>query len=388
MDYDFSPEDQALRQRLRDLIDEHMPADFPGIFVDDLAMYEATARFCRVLAQEGLLTLSWPRRYGGAESTPWSQLVFREEMWSHNEPTGPQYMGVNWIGPALMQFGTEEQKAFFLPRIAAGEIVWCQGFSEPDAGSDLASLQLRAEPDGDDFVLNGQKIWTSYATFADYCILATRTESAGPKQHGITVFLVPMDRPGIEVRPIASLTGPHHFHEVFFTDVRVRRDEMLGRLHEGWAVMSAGLSYERTGNPRYARSARILAQLWEELGDRWGEVPGGLRARYVKALVHTRTAQLLNYRVVNAYSADELPRLEASLARVAATTLDQEVADVAMDMEAPWALFGHDDELRVGSGDTEHHWRYAQASTVAAGTLEVQKMLIARATLQSEKEGA
>jgi alkylation response protein AidB-like acyl-CoA dehydrogenase len=386
MDYDFSAEDQALRTRIRALIDEHMPDDFPGIFVDDPAMYEATARFCRVLAAEGLLTLSWPEEHGGPASSAWSQLVFREEMWSHNEPTGPQYMGVNWIGPAVMMFGTDEQKRFFLPRIARGEIVFCQGFSEPDAGSDLASLQLRATPTESGFVLNGQKIWTSYAGFADYCILATRTDSEGPKQQGLTVFLVPMDRPGIEVRPIDSITGPHHFHEVFFTDVEAQHSEVLGDIDDGWKVMTAGLSFERTGNPRYARSAHILSDLWDEFDGRWDEVPGSLQARYTSALIHTRVAQLLNYRVVAVYEDGGLPRLEASLARIASTTLDQEVADVAMDMEAPWALFGHDDEIGVGSGDTEHHWRYAQASTVAAGTLEIQKMLIARQTLNTRRE--
>jgi alkylation response protein AidB-like acyl-CoA dehydrogenase len=381
VDWTFDEEDQELRVHLRELMAEHLPESFPGIFVDDMAMYEATADFCRVLAREGLLTLSWPAEYGGQDATPWRQLVFREEMWGHNEPTGPQYMGVNWIGPAIMRFGTEAQKAEFLPRIAAGEIVWCQGFSEPNAGSDLASLQLRATAHDRGWRLNGQKIWTSYADLADYCILATRTTAEGPKQQGITVFLLPMDRPGIEVRPIESMLGPHHFNEVFFTDVEVAPDEVLGQVDEGWEVMSAGLSFERTGNPRYARTAHILSEVSEQLAARSGEAPAGLKSRFAAALVHARVAQLLNYRVVTSYGDARLPRREASLARIASTTLDQEAADLLMDAEAPLGLLGHDPDHRVGSGDADHHWRYAQASTVAAGTLEVQKMLIARAEL-------
>ncbi len=382
MDYELDPDDQALRQHLRELIEEHMPADFPGIFVDDPAAYEATQRFCQVLAREGLLTMSWAREYGGQDASAWRQLTFREEMWSHNEPTGPQYMGVNWIGPAVMRFGSEQQKEFFLPRIARGELVFCQGFSEPDAGSDLASLRLSAVASGDDeFVVNGQKIWTSYATLADYCVLATRTATEGQKQRGLTVFLLPMDRAGIEIRPIASMIGPNHFNEVFFTDVIARRDEVLGEIDDGWTVMTAGLSFERTGNPRYARSAHILSDLWAEFGDRWDQVAPSARARFAQALVHTRVARLLNLRVVAAYQEGREPRLEASLARIASTTLDQEVADVAMDMEGAFALFGHDLHSQAGSGDSEHHWRYAQASTVAAGTLEIQKMLVARTAL-------
>ncbi|MGE0880987.1 MAG: acyl-CoA dehydrogenase family protein [Acidimicrobiia bacterium] len=382
MDWAFDDDDQALRTHLRALMEEHLPADFPGIFVDDISMYEATARFCRVLASEDLLTLSWPREYGGQDASPWRQLVFREEMWSHNEPTGPQYMGVNWIGPAIMRFGSEEQRATFLPRIAAGEIVWCQGFSEPNAGSDLASLQLSAKATDGGWVLNGQKIWTSYADLADYCILATRTSTEATKQQGITVFLVPMTRAGIEVRPIEGLLGPHHFNEVFFTDVVATPDEVLGEVGQGWEVMSAGLSFERTGNPRYARSAHILSEVSHVLAERDpADVPSSLRARVASALVHQRIAQLLNYRVVAGYKGAVIPRRESSLARIASTTLDQEVADIVMDAEAPFSLFGHDHDLRVGTGDAEHHWRYAQASTVAAGTLEVQKMLIARAEL-------
>lgn len=381
MDWAFASEDVALRSHLRELMEAHLPEGFPGIFVDDPAMYEATATFCRVLAEQGLLTLSWPREYGGQEATAWRQLVFREEMWSHNEPTGPQYMGVNWIGPAIMRFGTDDQRSTFLPRIAAGDIVWCQGFSEPNAGSDLASLQLRATSTGEGWTLDGQKIWTSYADLADYCILATRTSSDGPKQHGITVFLVPMDRAGIDVRPIDSMLGPHHFNEVFFTDVPVAPGEVLGEVDRGWDVMTAGLSFERTGNPRYARSANVLSEVSEHLAERWDGVPASLKARFATALVHTRAAQLLNYRVVASYGEGRLPRHEAALARIASTTLDQEVADLVMDAEAPGSLLGHDPDHRVGSGDAEHHWRYAQASTVAAGTLEVQKMLIARADL-------
>ena len=210
-----------------------------------------------------MLTFAWPEEYGGAGASIWEQTALREEFWAHHEPRGAQYMGVNWVGPAIMHFGTAEQQRRHLPAIAAGDEVWCQGFSEPDAGSDLASMKLSAvrQPDGT-FLANGQKIWTSYAGFANWCFLAARTSAGLRKQQGITVFLVPMDRAGISVRPIDSMMGPNHLNEVFFDDVVLEPDEMLGEVDKGWAVIELVLKHERVGIARYARSDKILGELW------------------------------------------------------------------------------------------------------------------------------
>lgn len=382
MDYEFTPKQSALREELRRLIQDEMPANFPGIFVEEREPFEATQRFNRLLGESGLLTMSWPGEYGGRDATLWEQAVFREEMWAHNEPRGPQYMGLNWVGPAVMAYGSDRQKQQHLPRIASGEVVWCQGFSEPNAGSDLASLRTRAGRDGAGWLINGQKIWTSYAGEAQWCFLATRTSSEGPKQHGITVFLIPLDRAGVEVRPIESMLGPRHFNEVFLTDVRATDDDVLGEVDQGWAILTAGLAFERTGVARYARALRQLTEVKHELGDAW-ETAGELRGRIAIARVHSLVANLLSYRVVSIFleGAEAPPRREASIARAASTVLDQEVSDIAMDALAPLALLDHNDPGSPVGGHMEHHWRYAQAATVAAGTLEVQKMLIARDSL-------
>ena len=174
MDFDLGEQAADLRTRLRELIDEHTPEGFLGAFTDDPADLDVTQAFCRMLADAGLLTIAWPTEYGGGGGSLWDQTVVREEMWAHHEPRGAQYMGLNWVGPALMAYGTEEQKAQHLPPIAAGEVIWCQGFSEPEAGSDLASLRTKAEPDGDGWRITGQKIWTSYAGMAQWCIIAAR----------------------------------------------------------------------------------------------------------------------------------------------------------------------------------------------------------------------
>src|SRR3984957_1190761 len=208
----MGPGAAALRAELRQLVKEHVPPDYLGAFTDNPADLEIAQRFCRLLAERGQLCLAWPEEFGGRDASLWEQTVVREEMWAQHEPRGAQYMGVNWVGPTIMRHGTAEQKRQHLPPIANGEVIWCQGFSEPDAGSDLASLRTAARRDGDIWRISGQKIWTSYATMAQWCCLLARTSRGDKKQEGITVFLVPMSAPGIDVRPIRSTIGPHHLN--------------------------------------------------------------------------------------------------------------------------------------------------------------------------------
>ena len=376
MDYDFGERASELRGRLRELIAAEIPEDYLGAFTDDPADLEVAQRFCRTLAAEGLLTVAWPEEYGGGGGSVWEQTVVREEMWAHHEPRGAQYMGLNWVGPAIMAFGNDEQKRRHLPPIAAGEVIWCQGFSEPGAGSDLASLTTRAEPDGDGYLVTGQKIWTSYAQMAQWCVLAARVGSPGPKKHeGITIFLLPMDRPGITVRPIASMLGPHHLNEVFFDSVRIEPDEVLGGAGNGWAVIRRALAHERVGIARYARCDRLLSLHARRAGG-VGEMTPEAQAEWARALVRVRVARLLAYRAV-ARQDEGIDDASASTARIAVTRCDQDVAELLFD-----ALEGDSLRNRASSaplhGVAEDHWRYAQAATVASGTIEIQRMLVAR----------
>jgi alkylation response protein AidB-like acyl-CoA dehydrogenase len=380
LDYDFGERASHLRIQLRELIEAEIPPGYLGAMTDDPADLEVAQRFARRLAEEGLLTVSWPEEYGGAGGSVWEQTVVREEMWAHHEPRGAQYMGLNWVGPAIMAFGTDEQKRRFLPPIAAGQVIWCQGFSEPGAGSDLASLTTRAEPDGDGFHITGQKIWTSYALMAQWCVLAARVGAATTKKHeGITMFLVPMDRDGITVRPIRSMLGPHHLNECFFDQVAVGPDEVLGAVGQGWSVIRRALAHERVGIARYARCDRLLSRLAAELGGIEG-VPAYLQERWARALVQVRVARLLAYRAVAEQEAGQPTDQAASAARLAVTQCDQEVAELlfqtieARSLEAPGA------DAPLG-GAIEDHWRYAQAATVASGTVEIQRTIVSRALL-------
>jgi len=393
----MGPGAAALRGRLRQLVRDHVPRDYLGAFTDDPADLRIAQRFCRTLAGEGLLCPAWPPEYGGRGASPWEQTVVREEMWAHHEPRGPQYMGVNWVGPAIMRHGTQEQQDTHLPPIARGEVIWCQGFSEPEAGSDLASLKAKAVPSPNElgWVVHGQKTWTSYALMAQWCFLLVRTEALPRKQQGLTVFLVPMDAPGIEVRPIRAMLGPHHLNEVFFDGVRVTPGQVLGQAGQGWKVVQEVLALERVGIARYARCERLLLAAPRVLGDQWERLPAELHGRWARMLAHCRRARLLAYRVVAVQSAGQAAPADAAAYRIAVTRLDQDSAEVLMeilglagsaDEDAADEDAADEDAADEGEGrwfrrEAEDHWRYAQASTIASGSIEMQRILLAREML-------
>ncbi|WP_264070383.1 acyl-CoA dehydrogenase family protein [Mycolicibacterium komossense] len=382
MDFDMGDGAAELRRELRDLVHAHVPADYLGAFTDDPADLEVAQQFCRLLADKGLLCLSWPAEFGGGGASAWEQTVVREEMWAHHEPRGAQYMGVNWVGPTIMRHGTEGQQRQHLPPIGRGEVIWCQGFSEPEAGSDLASLRTTARRDGDGWLVSGQKIWTSYATMAQWCFLLARTSRGEKKQQGLTIFLVPMSDPAITVRPIDCMMGPHHLNEVFFDDLRVTDADVLGTIGDGWSIVQDVLAFERVGIARYARCERLLQAAPKALGEGWELLPAELRARWSRMLLHCRRARLLAYRLVSLQSSGRVAPGDAASYRIAVTKLDQDSAEVLMEIlaEIPSEHAGTA-VAQWFRGEVQDHWKYSQASTVSSGSIEMQRILLSRALL-------
>jgi alkylation response protein AidB-like acyl-CoA dehydrogenase len=380
MDFALGAAADELRGDLRSLLRDHVPPGYLGAFTDDPADLAVAQDFCHLLAAQGLLCLAWPEEFGGRGSSVWEQTVVREEMWAHHEPRGAQYMGVNWVGPTIMRHGTPAQKAQHLPPISRGDVIWCQGFSEPDAGSDLASIRTTAHRDesGDGWRIRGQKIWTSYAAMAQWCFLLVRTSREERKQQGLTIFLVPMDDPAIEVRPIASMMGPHHLNEVFFDNLRVTADDVLGDVGGGWSVVQEVLAFERVGIARYARCERLLAMAPEALADAWDDLPAQLRDRWVRMLVHARRARLLAYRVVAAQSEGRVRPQDAAAYRIAVTRLDQESAAVLTELAAYAPASVEADLFRGAVAD---HARYSVAATISSGSSDMQRILLSRALL-------
>jgi alkylation response protein AidB-like acyl-CoA dehydrogenase len=295
-------------------------------------------------------------------------------MWAVGEPRGGQYMNVNWIGPTLMKFGTPEQQERHIPPMGRGQTLWCQGFSEPEAGSDLASLRTRAQRHGSSYRIDGQKIWTSYAGAADTCFLLART---APGKDGVSIFLIPMDTPGITVREIPSIIGDGDLHEVFFDDVNVPEGARLGAEGEGWSIVRAALSMERVGIPRFALASRTLDRAIAVLkrSDRFGV---GAYVPAAQAHAACEVARLYSYRIVDQRCRGTPTGPEASAARVATVSCERLVAEFVVE-HCPEALAGGDPMLLV------HHQRGIVAG-IASGAMEIQLDLVATHMLGLPKE--
>lgn len=379
MDFSWTEDQQAFRARLEDFLKGTLPADWEEFSKHgpaSPALTEFARGFCRDLAQNGMLFPHWPKEIGGEGLGPWEQQILAEVMWEFGEPRGGQYMNVNWIGPTLVKYGTEAQKARYLPQIASGEMLWCQGFSEPDSGSDLASLRTRAVLEGDSYRINGQKIWTSYAGLADTCFLLTRTSD--DRKRGITILLVPMDTPGIVVRQIPSLIGEGDIHEVFFDDVIVPASQRFGEEGQAWEIINFSLKNERLGIPRYhlARTALDRAvSILQAAGDFTRET---VRIEAGKCAALCEAARTANYAIVQSRVDGLVVGPESSSARFATVMAERAVCEFVVEF-VPEALAGASAYLQM------HHQRGIVAG-IASGAAEIQLNIIAGDVLQLPRE--
>jgi alkylation response protein AidB-like acyl-CoA dehydrogenase len=381
LEFDWSPNDIQHRSEIREFLKQELPDNWEemsqhGPGGDSQAGF--SRYFCGRMAEKGWLTQHWPSEYGGRDCEPWRHSIVGEEMWAIGEPRGSQYMNVNWIGPAIMNYGSDEQKAFHLPKISAGQVLWCQGFSEPEAGSDLAALRTRAEKTGDNYVINGSKIWTSYCNHADFIFLLVRTDPHSSRHHGISVLLVPMDTPGIEVREIPSVVGERYFHEVFFTDVTVPTSVLLGNENNGWNVVNYALQFERIGAARYARAAVTLDKLAEIAAERGLLDDPIVVDRLGEARALCEAARVLVYKVIDIRAKDRAPTADTQLARVLSTTCDNAIGRLALEICGP--------QSREYASFADTNFRLAMTAGVAVGATEVQLNLIAARFLDLPKE--
>jgi alkylation response protein AidB-like acyl-CoA dehydrogenase len=376
MDFAWSEEQAAFRSQVRDFLAAHLPADWEQIAHGPGTELQSrySKEFCAKLAKHGLLVPHWPARWGGRDADPWIAFILAEEMWAVGEPRGGQYMNVNWIGPTLMKFGTPEQQERYIPPMGRGETIWCQGFSEPEAGSDLASLRTSAKRSGSSYRIDGQKIWTSYAGVADTCYLLART---APGKDGVTIFLVPMDTPGITVREIPSIIGRGDIHEVFFEDVEVPETARLGQEGNAWNIVRAALALERTGIPRFALALRMLERAVHELKRADRLVPAA-SVQAAQARTACEVARLYSYGIVDQRRHGTPTGPEASAARVATVSCERLVAEFVVE-HCPDALAGGDPMLLA------HHQR-AIVAGIASGAAEIQLDLVATQMLGLPRE--
>jgi alkylation response protein AidB-like acyl-CoA dehydrogenase len=359
-----------------------LPSGYEGPGGDPDDDWSLTLRLRRELAARGWLTLAWPKEYGGMAASHMTQLIFNEEMGYHRVP-GRDAFGARMLAPTLMAHGSEEQRRRFLPPISRGEVQWCQGYSEPNSGSDLASLQTRAVDDGDDFVVNGTKIWTSLAHRADWIFMLARTDPDAPKHRGISFLLCDMKSPGISVRPIVNMAGEHHFNQITFEDVRVPKDQLVGGLNQGWYVATTLLDFERSGIDYVTAARRVLYDLAGYARDNSGRdgqplaSDAAVRARFAALAAEAEAARLLAYEVAWLQSQGNVPTREASMSKVMGTRLMNTITDFGLELLGPAGQLDRGAEGAPLRGRILRARFECIAWPIFAGTNEIQKNIIA-----------
>ena len=391
-----------LRSELRAWLEENCPQSMrrPGQILSGGEKQPVDSSDSRVwlerCAEQGYTVANWPREYGGAGLSMEQFVVLMQEMRRINARLPLGGMGVSMIGPTLLEYGTEEQKLAHLTKIASGEIRWCQGYSEPGSGSDLASLQTRAVDEGDHFVINGSKIWTSGAQYADWIFCLTRTDPKAPKHEGISFLLFPMDQAGVTVTPLILLSGDSPFCQCFFDDVIAKKDDLIGELNQGWTVAKRLLQHERSGirslsgaQDYYVAQERSLAALAKDyIGDRDGAIADhGLRCDVVCHEMNTRAFSLTQRRTVEESQSGNTPGAATSLFKLYGADLDKASRELRLRIMGHRALGWAGGALsgqRVFSEEeinTTRRWLGSKASSIAGGTNEVQLNIIAKRVL-------
>ncbi|HWR69758.1 MAG TPA: acyl-CoA dehydrogenase family protein [Dehalococcoidia bacterium] len=381
MDLHFSQEDEEFRQEVLQFIRQELPADWRGTGLLSEAKgdeeWQFALKMLRKVGAKGWHSLAWPREYGGQASMT-RQFIFSEEMYYHELP-GVDLVGTLMLAPSIIQHGSEQQKREHLPKISRGEVVWCQGFSEPGAGSDLASLSTRAADAGNHFIVNGQKVWSTNANRADWGYFLVRTDPDVPKHKGISFLLVDMRTPGLTARHLPNIVGT--YCEVFLDNVCVPKENLVGKVNDGWRVANTVLGYERSGVHRISAARRNLDKLIEYAqqtvrdGEPLFKMPL-VRNRLTDLFIEAQAVRLLAYRVLSLQNSGRDVSYEVSMSRLGGSLLQQHVAGAAMDILGPLGLLDPGSKWAPLS-DFRREYLYSLGATVGAGTAEIQRNIIA-----------
>ncbi len=384
MRFSFTPEQQAFRAEVQGFLKEALPPDWDGAdnAIDEEG-YAYGREFLKKLAPRKWIAPAWPREYGGLAMSLWDQVVFNEEMGYARAPI-INTSAVGYLGPTIILYGTDEQKARHLPGITNGDVIWCQGYSEPNSGSDLASLQTRAVKDGDDFIVNGQKIWTSQAHYADWMFLIARTDPDAPKHRGISYLLVDMKTPGITVRPLINMAGGEGFNEVFFENVRVPASGLLGELNRGWYIATTTLDFERSsigGTSQARRSLEDLTRFAQTESDGagrriWDRAP--VRHAIADLWIDVELAYLLSYRVVSMQARGLVPNYEASIIKTFNSDYVQRQSRIGLGILGLYGGLWGDGPWAKLQGRFAKSYVTTVGTAIAGGTSEIQRNIIAQ----------
>ena len=385
MDFTWTPEQDAYRMDVRRWLEENRPQSLGK--ADDLeaggddAIWDRLKAWHKKLYHAGWAGLTWPKEYGGRGATFIEQVIFQQELGRLNLPMGCNVLGVIMTGPALMQWGTDEQKKRYLNPILAGDEIWCEGMSEPGAGSDLASIQCRAELKGDEFIVNGQKVWTTIAHRSHFVQLFVRTDPDLPKHKGMSALLVDMKSPGVSVRPLKQITGDSEFNEIFFEDVRVPKENLLGPLNMGWQVLVATLMHERfgigetLGGTEQALHALVQVAKAVDVNGRPAIEDNDIRQQIAQFAIETTAKKYNGLRSLSKRLKGQQPGPEASISKLLSTDLGQRMTKFITRLLGEYALLERHTPL-APEGDWMRRILYSESLTIAGGTSPVQKNMI------------
>ncbi len=400
MDFNYSPEEEAFRKEVRDWLAENMKElpewwgrrDVTGPEPDSEEYNQFSLWWHRKLYDAGYVGIAWPKEYGGRGATLIEQVVFSEEMAKAGTPGSANIMGLAWVGPVIISYGTEEQKKRFLPKILTAEEIWCTLYSEPEAGSDLANVQTRAVEDGDDFVINGQKVWSSAAQQSDWGVLLARTDPDAPKHRGLSYLLVNMHSPGITLRPLRQITeitggaGYSAFCETFFDDVRIPKHQILGEKNKGWYVLMGALEFERSflgesiGRENTIKSLIGVAKGTEHNGQSLSKDPL-IRQRLAQFYIEVNILKYLGLRNLTQQLRGGRPGSEGVIIPLFAAEFEQRLQDFAMQVQGPYCQLITGSKYAIDQGRWQQSFIHARMQTIGGGTSEVRRNIIAQRVL-------
>jgi alkylation response protein AidB-like acyl-CoA dehydrogenase len=387
MDFRFTEEETAFRAEVHQWLKQEIPQRWteldPGIWEETEESWAISRQFQRKLGQKGWLAPAYPKEYGGLELSHMKRLILAEELAYNNAPISVEVeITVNWVTPTIILFGTEEQKKEYGTRVASGEIIFCIGYSEPNAGSDLAALQTRAVASGDEYIINGQKIWCSYAHLADYCWLAARTNPDVSKHKGISMFIVDMKTPGVTVRPLINILNHHSFNEVFFDDVRIPRDNLVGQENNGWYQLVIALDMERSSIGTAASQQRIIQELVQYAREtrRNGKPIAAdplIRNKLAEMAVENEILRMMCYRIAWMFSKGMHPSYESSMSMVFSSELMRRIANVGMHVMGHYGELDKDSKWAPLNARIMRMYLSSLSIGVGGGSNEIQRNIIA-----------
>jgi len=389
MDFADTPQEGTFRSDVRQFIKQNLPLEWlrsiennAVVEPDDPTQRAFLKKWRSALAARGWIAPHWPQEYGGGGMTQGEQFTFNEEMAEARAPDVGGF-GVTMIGPTLILYGTDEQKRQHLPGITSGDVVWCQGYSEPGSGSDLASLQTRAARDGDDYVVNGQKIWSSGAHRADWMFMLARTDPEAPKHRGISMLLMDMKSPGISIQPLPNMAGQHHFNQEFFDNVRVPVVNRVGEENRGWYVGATLLDFERSNIRSSVGLRHTISDITDMMRD--ASKPGtpplrataAIRAELAERVVEADIARLISYRIISMQKRGQIPNYEASMNKLFRSEVSQRIAQTGMKVIGLYGNSYRGDKYAALKGRLSLNYLTTVSATIAAGTSEIQRNVIA-----------